>query len=49
MLGADFEADNGFFRITKIYAGENWNDKARARRSPEPGVKVKEGNYLISS
>jgi tricorn protease len=47
MLGADFAADGGFFRVAKIYPGENWND---ATRSPltEPGLKVKEGNYLIS-
>ncbi|MBZ5536654.1 MAG: PDZ domain-containing protein [Acidobacteriia bacterium] len=47
MLGADLEGDGGFFKITKIYPGENWND---ATRSPltEPGLKVKEGNYLIA-
>ena len=47
MLGADYEADGGFYRITKIYAGENWND---ATRSPltDPGLKVKVGDYLIA-
>jgi len=47
MLGADFEPDGAYFRITKIYPGENWND---ATRSPltEPGLKVKAGNYLIA-
>src|SRR6266699_3079706 len=47
MLGADFEPDGGYFRITKIYPGENWDD---ATRSPltEPGLKVKAGNYLIA-
>ena len=47
MLGADFEPDGGYFRITKIYPGENWND---ATRSPltEPGLKVKAGDYLIA-
>jgi tricorn protease len=47
MLGVDFEADGGFYRITKIYPGENWND---ATRSPltEPGLKVKNGDYLIA-
>ena len=47
MLGADYEADGGFYRITKIYPGENWND---ATRSPlnEPGLKVKAGDYLIA-
>ena len=47
MLGADLEPDGGYFRITKIYPGENWND---ATRSPltEPGLKVKAGDYLIA-
>jgi tricorn protease len=49
LLGAELEADEaaGRFRITKIYAGENWNP---ARRSPltEAGVDVKEGDFLIS-
>lgn len=47
MLGADFEADGGFFRIKKIYAGENWSEDARSPLT-EPGLKVKEGNYLIA-
>jgi tricorn protease len=47
MLGADFELDGGFYRIAKIYPGENWNE---ATRSPltEPGLKVKAGDYLIA-
>jgi tricorn protease len=47
LLGADFEPDGGYFKITKIYPGENWND---ATRSPltEPGLKVKAGDYLIA-
>lgn len=49
LLGAELEADaaTGRYRITKIYKGENWNE---SRRSPltEQGVKVKEGDYLIS-
>ncbi|MFQ6093701.1 MAG: S41 family peptidase [bacterium] len=48
LLGIDWEADeaSGFYRIKKIYQGENWN---KARRSPltEPGVGVKEGEYVI--
>jgi tricorn protease len=47
MLGADFEADGGFYRIAKIYSGENWNDDTRAPLT-EPGVKVKAGDYLIA-
>ena len=47
MLGADFEPDGGFYRIAKIYPGENWEE---ATRSPltEPGLKVKAGDYLIA-
>jgi tricorn protease len=49
LLGAELTADEaaGRYRISKIYAGENWNP---ARRSPltEQGVDVKEGDYLIS-
>ena len=48
MLAAYFEPDGGYFRIAKIYPGENWNE---ATRSPltEPGLKVKAGDYLIAA
>lgn len=49
LLGAELQADLSAkrYRITKIYAGENWND---SRRSPltESGVNVKTGDYIIS-
>ncbi len=49
LLGADFAPDtsSGMYRIAKIYPGENWN---RNLRSPltEPGVLVKEGDYLLA-
>jgi tricorn protease len=47
MLGIDFEPDGGYYRITKIYPGENWSE---ATRSPltEPGLKVKTGDYIIA-
>jgi tricorn protease len=47
LLGADYDVDQGFYRFKKIFQGENWNP---ATRSPltEPGLKIKEGNYLIS-
>ena len=47
-LGAEFAADaSGYFRITKIYRGQNWD---AANRSPltEPGVDVREGEYLLA-
>jgi tricorn protease len=49
LLGARLEPDAKAkkFRITEIYASENWNE---SRRSPltMPGVDVNEGDYLIS-
>jgi tricorn protease len=49
LLGVDFEADaaSGRYRFKKIYPGENWNG---ALRSPltEPGVNVKQGDYLLA-
>jgi tricorn protease len=49
LLGVDFEADpaSGRYRFKKIYPGENWD---AALRSPltEPGVDVKEGDYLLA-
>jgi tricorn protease len=47
MLGADFEPDGGYFRISKVYPGENWNDSWRSPLT-EPGLKVKAGDYLIA-
>ena len=49
LLGVDFEADkaSGRYRIKKIYHGENWDGKLRSPLT-EPGVKVKEGDYLIA-
>lgn len=45
VLGCELQPDGKFYKITKIYPGENWGGK----RSPltEPGIKVKEGEYLI--
>jgi tricorn protease len=49
LLGADYEADaaTGIYRFKKIYAGENWEAGARSPLT-EPGVNVKEGDYLIA-
>jgi len=47
MLGADLEPDGGFYRIAKIYPGENWNDDTRSPLT-DPGLKVKAGDFLIS-
>jgi len=48
LLGADFEKNNGRFRIAKIYTGENWNPELRAPLSG-PGINVREGDYLLAA
>jgi tricorn protease len=47
LLGADLEPDGNFYRIAKIYPGENWREAARSPLT-EPGLKVKTGDYLIA-
>ena len=49
LLGVDFEADtaSGMYRFKKIFHGENWDGRLRSPLT-EPGVKVKEGDYLIA-
>jgi len=49
LLGTDYEVDaaSGLYRIKKIYPGENWDAHARSPLT-EPGVNVKEGDYLIA-
>lgn len=49
LLGAEYRRDEktGFFQVTRILPGENWNPK---RRSPltEVGVNVKEGDWIVA-
>ena len=48
LLGARFKKDpSGYFKVTKIIEGANWNE---ATRSPltMPGVEVKEGHYILA-
>jgi tricorn protease len=49
LLGVDFDLDqaSGMYRIKKIYPGENWNAELRSPLT-EPGIKVKEGDYLLA-
>jgi tricorn protease len=49
LLGVDYELDSpsGLYRFKKIYAGENWNPQTRSPLT-EPGVNVKEGDYLLA-
>lgn len=47
MLGCDYAVEGNSVKISKIYAGANYDE---SRRSPlmDPGVNVKEGDYLIA-
>jgi tricorn protease len=47
LLGADFDKVDGYFRIRKIYTGENWNPDLTSPLSG-PGIDVKEGDYLLA-
>lgn len=47
MLGADFSLENGAYRIVRIIKGGPWDTDARGPLS-EPGVKVKEGDYILA-
>lgn len=47
LLGCDFEVENGYYKIAKIYTGESWNPSANAPLAT-PGLDVNEGDYLLS-
>ncbi len=47
LLGADYAIENGRYRFKKIYGGLNWNPELRSPLT-EPGVDVKEGEYLLA-
>lgn len=47
LLGADYMVENGRYRFSKIYDGENWNPDLFAPLT-QPGVNVKEGEYLLA-
>ena len=50
LLGCDFELDKGnnAFRIKKIYEGAVWDAPEASSPLMAPGVKVKEGEYLLA-
>ncbi|MBI1898178.1 MAG: PD40 domain-containing protein, partial [Acidobacteria bacterium] len=47
LLGADFSVENGRYRFTRVYNGENWNPSLRAPLT-QPGVNVASGEYLLA-
>lgn len=47
LLGADLSIENGFYKIDKIYNGENWNPELYAPLA-QPGINVKAGDYITA-
>jgi tricorn protease len=47
LLGAEYTVENGRYRFSKIYEGENWNPQLRAPLT-QPGVNIQEGEYLLA-
>jgi tricorn protease len=46
-LGADYTIENGRYRFTRVFNGENWNPQLHAPLT-QPGVNVVAGDYLLS-
>ncbi len=46
LLGVDLEEVDGFYRISRIYTGEDWNPGLEGPLSI-PGMGVEEGDYLL--
>jgi tricorn protease len=47
LLGADYKIENGRYRFSRVYDGENWNPQLHAPLT-QPGVNVVEGEYLLA-
>ncbi|MCL1893455.1 MAG: PDZ domain-containing protein [Holophagaceae bacterium] len=47
LLGANYKIENGRYRVSKVYNGENWNPNMRAPLT-QPGSEVNVGEYIIA-
>ncbi len=47
LLGADYTIENGRYRFSRVYSGENWNPELNAPLT-QPGVNVVAGEYLLT-
>ena len=47
LLGADYALENGRYRVTRVYSGENWNPGLQAPLT-QPGVNVLPGEYILA-
>jgi len=47
LLGANFEIDDGRYRLAKVYTGESWNPFLRGPLA-EPGNEAADGEYILA-
>lgn len=47
LLGADLAVKDGYYQISRILEGQNWEEDTRSPLT-EPGLDVKNGDYLIA-
>ncbi len=47
LLGVDLEESDGYYRISRIYTGEDWNPGLHGPLAM-PGMDVSEGDYLVA-
>lgn len=47
LLGADYEVENGFYKIKKIYNRLDWNPSFKAPLA-EPGLNINEGDFIVA-
>jgi tricorn protease len=47
LLGADYVADHGRYRIARVYTGENWNPMLHAPLT-QPGEEARAGDYVLA-
>jgi len=47
LLGCDLVAENGAYKIAKLYSGEQWNPTLEAPLTL-PGLNIKQGDYILA-
>ncbi len=47
LLGAEFERDNGFYRVSKVFEGEAWHSEFYSPLDA-PGVDISVGDYIVA-
>ncbi|WP_087149107.1 S41 family peptidase [Pedobacter lusitanus] len=47
MLGADYETDHGYYKVSKIFSALSWNPNLKAPLM-EPGLNIENGIYILA-